>query len=341
MKQLIMEKCPTDMCHASSVLQLDKDEFMVAWFGGSHEGKPDTDIWCSYRRDGKFSAPVRLVSADEACWNPVLFRLDEKKVILFYKVGNEIASWTTFAKISTDNGHTFNAEFQLVSGDRGGRGPVRNKPIRLSDGEILAPASTEQGIWRAFVDRSEDNAATWSQSDWIEIKSLNGIGQDHLKMQFTGNSEIPVSEQSFYGRGVIQPTLWPGAESGSVHALLRSTEGAIYRSDSVDKGRTWSEAYRTNLPNNNSGIDMVKTTEGLFLVYNPIGENWGKRTPLSISYSADNGHTWRLLRHLEEVPGEYAYPAIIAGADTVYITYTYNRENIAFCCFRKEELINE
>ena len=36
------------------------------------------------------------------------------------------------------------APIELVKGDIGGRGPVRNKPIRLSNGTIAAPSSIER-----------------------------------------------------------------------------------------------------------------------------------------------------------------------------------------------------
>ena len=108
-------------------------------------------------------------------------------------------------RVSEDNGETFGEEKELVPGDQGGRGPVRNKPIRLKSGRILAPGSTEQGIWKAFVDRSDDDGKTWNKSQEVEISQLEyksgerTVGKD--------DSSIPVSEQSFYGRGVIQPTL--------------------------------------------------------------------------------------------------------------------------------------
>ena len=50
---------------------------------------------------------------------------------------------------STDNGVTWSGPQELVPGDvSGGRGPVRNKPLRLASGRILAGASTEHGIWK-------------------------------------------------------------------------------------------------------------------------------------------------------------------------------------------------
>ena len=43
-----------------------------------------------------------------------------------------------------------------MPGDRGGRGPVKNKVIVLSDGTWLAGASLEPDAWDVFVDRSGD-----------------------------------------------------------------------------------------------------------------------------------------------------------------------------------------
>lgn len=331
--KLIMEKCPTDMCHASTLLKIGPDRFLAAWFGGSKEGNGDVAIWFTRGNEEHFEEPKILAQSEEAHWNPVLFRVDEKKIIIFYKVGNEISKWRTMYRVSEDNGETFGEEKELVPGDQGGRGPVRNKPIRLKSGRILAPGSTEQGIWKAFVDRSDDDGKTWNKSQEVEISQLEyksgerTVGKD--------DSSIPVSEQSFYGRGVIQPTLWESIPD-QVHMLLRSTEGMIYRSDSKDGGDTWTEAYATELPNNNSGIDMIRSEDGkLFLVYNPVGVNWGDRTPISLAVSKDDGKTWEKIRDLSTGEGEFAYPAIIQDEDFLYITYTYKRKNIAFWKIRK------
>lgn len=290
-------------------------------------------IWITRGNEEHFEEPKILAQSEEAHWNPVLFRVDEKKIIIFYKVGNEISKWRTMYRVSEDNGETFGEEKELVPGDQGGRGPVRNKPIRLKSGRILAPGSTEQGIWKAFVDRSDDDGKTWNKSQEVAISQLEyksgerTVGKD--------DSSIPVSEQSFYGRGVIQPTLWESIPD-QVHMLLRSTEGMIYRSDSKDGGNTWTEAYATELPNNNSGIDMIRSEDGkLFLVYNPVGVNWGDRTPISLAVSKDDGKTWEKIRDLSTGEGEFAYPAIIQDEDFLYITYTYKRKNIAFWKIRK------
>ncbi len=318
-------KMPFASCHASHLTLLPGGDILAVWFGGSREGADDVAIWSARRSGGQWSPPVRVAAeAGLPHWNPVLFTGPDGAVLLFYKVGRQLKEWSTRLKISTNNGLTWTEPVELVPGDRGGRGPVRNKLIVLADGSWLAPASTEDGIWRAFADRSTDHGKTWRKSNAILIAGLNHEAIAEIR------SDIPVSEQSFHGRGVIQPTLWE-SEPGRVHMLLRSSEGRIYRSDSNDFGRTWSEAYPTGLPNNNSGIDLVKLPDGaLALVFNPVGVNWGPRTPLIMAASADNGNTWRNELVLADGEGEYSYPAIIAAEDSIYLTYTWKRERIVF-----------
>lgn len=311
-------------CHASTVLVLANGDILAAWFGGTREGHPDVDIWCSRRVDGKWSAPIQLASEPGIPhWNPVLFAGNDDKVYLYYKVGHTIPDWYTMVIVSSDNGMTWSCPNPLVEGDIGGRGPVRNKPIILEDGNWLAPASLESDIWDAFVDISLDQGASWTKSQTV---SIHNTSQDnHVQIP-----DLPLTETSFIGKGVIQPTLWE-SRPGLVHMMLRSSEGCIYRSDSMDGGRTWSSAYRTALPNNNSGIDVVKLSNGsLALAYNPVSGNWAARTPLIISLSSDNGLNWKELCVLEDEPGEYSYPAIVAKGDEIFVTYTWKREKIVF-----------
>ena len=116
--------------------------------------------------------------------------------------------------------------------------------------------------------------------------------------------------------------------------LLRSNGGFIYRSDSSDWGRTWSEARRTTLANNNSGICVARFSDGrLLLAANPTGGNWASRNTLSLFISTDNGETWSAPYNIEKEEGahEFSYPTVIAlENDRFAMTYTYDRKSIAF-----------
>ena len=165
----------------------------------------------------------------------------------------------------------------------------------------------------------------------VPIEHRDGAAQDRaavwdgLKADALWETDL---DRVFAWDGIIQPSLWESAP-GHVHMLLRSTRGQAYRSDSSDDGQSWSEAYATTLPNNNSGLDLVRLEDGrLVLAYNPVAGNWGRRTPLSLAGSADNGATWTRLLDLETEEGEFSYPAIIAAGSNVHVTYTWNRTNI-------------
>jgi predicted neuraminidase len=302
---------PFKQCHASTLLHTGNGEFIVAWFGGTHEKHDDVGIWLSSGKPGRWSAPVEVAKLrPDAHWNPVLFRAPDGSIILFFKVGKIIDQWETWYKVSRDEGRSWSEARQLVAGDKGGRGPVRNKPIILSNGTWLAPSSNElRGVWNAFVDRSEDQGRSWNTSGFLKLD----------------RNLIP-------GEGVIQPALWESSP-GKVHMLLRSSAGSICRSDSEDFGKTWTPVYKTNLPNPNSGIDLTRLDNGtLVLAFNRDSKNWGARRPLAIALSKDNGQTWPTTFDLETgVEGdEFSYPSIIGFGDSVAVTYTWKRQRIAF-----------
>lgn len=313
------DKRPFAQCHASTLVRLDNGQFLVAWFGGTEEKNPDVGIWLSKGQPGSWSAPVEVAKIrEDAHWNPVLQKTSDGKVYLYFKVGKEISHWETWVKTSTDGGNTWSEAYELVKGDKGGRGPVKDKLIELSDGTWLAGASNEVKDWEVFVDRSEDKGKTWKASPYFDIDTV----------------EIK-------GKGAIQPTMWE-SKPGNVHMLVRTTGGVIGRSDSFDNGKNWTQIKKTDMPNPNSGIDLAKMSDGtLALAYNPDGKNWGSRSPLSLALSYDNGKTWPDKFDLDKggKEDEYSYPAVISWGDSVAVTYTWNRKTIAFWKGSKADIV--
>lgn len=302
---IFKDQRPFPSCHASSVVLLEDGHPYVAWFGGTRESADDVAIWSSSKGVDGWSEPCKIADEEGVpLWNPVLFYARDGRLHLFYKVGATIPNWVTMSITSDDDARTWSAPKPLVEGDIGGRGPVKNKPVYVSNGAIVAPASIETPkAWDAFADISEDGGERWVRSAFV-----------------------PIDHKAFAGKGAIQPTLWE-SDLG-VHMLLRTTAGHIYRSDSTDGGHNWSQAYPTSLPNNNSGIDLTKLDNGLLaLVYNPVRT---QRTPLVIRLSDDNGQTWHHEWILEDEPGEYSYPAIISEGNDILITYTWKRERIVY-----------
>lgn len=311
--ELIFEKGKFfDSCHASTILKF-KDKLLCAWFGGTAEGKDDVRIYLSVNENGKWSDPKQVTFTDNIpCWNPVLFEYDGT-IFLFYKVGKKIPQWQTYFMTSSD-GENWSEPQELVNGDTsGGRGPVKNKAIRLSDGRIAAPASVETKLkWDAFIDISEDGGKTWTKSELI--------GFDHLHAD---------------GKGIIQPTLWE--DNGRIYALLRSTEGSILKSFS-DDGYHWSECEKTPLSNNNSGIDSVRLSDGtVFVIHNPISGDWADRNIIAYALTDDNAESFTepvIIERDEDPEAEFSYPAVITDNEYLYVTYTHYRKGIMFRKFK-------
>lgn len=312
-EEIYPPKGVTESCHASTVLPLSDGSVVAAWFGGSKEGNDDVKIWVSIRENEKWSAPYSIAVKGESLphWNPVLHLRENGEIILYFKYGKPIPKWVTYYCISKDGGKSFSEPKVLVEGDTdGGRGPVKNKAIRLKNGKVIAPASKEtiKKNWKCFVDISEDDGLTFKHSNFVLRPKKN------LR---------PVN--------MIQPTLWE--DEKGLHMLVRTGVGRIYKSDSKDGGNTWCKAYETEMPNPNSGIDVVKLDNGtLVLIMNPISENWGDRAPLVLMYSEDSGETFTEFFKCESITGdhEFSYPAITAVDNTLHITYTYERETIIY-----------
>jgi len=297
-------------CHAGSIVELDSGEFFAAFYAGTREGAKDVAVLTARLRselDAWSEVGVVVDTPGKSEGNPVLHVDSYGHVWLFYVTQQE-PGWDyvlLYAMKSEDEGRTWEAPIQL-SEQQGWM--VRNKPIRLAGGRTVLPCYDEVK-WRGFCLVSDDECATWRQSGWIE-------------------GPVPV----------IQPTLLERPD-GSILALLRSgapedrpAHRVLWRSVSMDGGLTWSPCEATELPNPDSGADMVGLDNGhAVLLYNDTKSG---RSPLTAALSIDGGETWPVKRNLEDEPGEFSYPAIIQHLDgNLNGLYTWRRTHMKHVIF--------
>ena len=304
--EFVFETAPFASAHASTIVDT-RDGLVTAWFGGTREGAADVGIWLARRVNGAWTPPTEVATGVQAdgvrhpCWNPVLFYAPDKTLTLFYKVGPSPQTWWGMARTSRDSGRTWSEARRLPDGILG---PIKNKPVQLADGTLLAGSSTESpgspSMWRVHFERSTDGGLTWT-------------------------SVVPQASADGRRIDAIQPSILvhPG---GKLQALGRTRSGRVFETWSADGGRTWTPLALTSLPSPNSGLDAVTLRDGRHLiVYNHTPQG---RSPLNVAISRD-GKVWEAVLVLESEPGEYSYPAVIQSADGhVHITYTWKRQRI-------------
>lgn len=318
----VMETPNVPEVHASTIVELDKDRLMAAWFGGTQEGKKDVGIWTSVYQDGAWSQPVEIVNGvvnenlRYPSWNPVLFKTKAGKLFLYYKVGPNPREWWGMMMYSTNNGKSWSKPERLPGTMLG---PIKNKPFQLENGDILYPTSTEsvdKNIWKIHLEKSDKNGRNWTHID-IPNDTFQAIQPSILR----------------YGHDSLQ-------------LLCRSKNNVVVQSWSADNGKTWSPVTATSLPNPNSGTDALTLANGYkLIVFNPTqrGDKWSDgRAKLYVAISRD-GQEWKNVGILENGDkGEYSYPAVIQGKDgRIHITYTADRKNIRYVMMRLEPLTRE
>ena len=297
----IYESAPYPSCHASTIEETPSG-LVGAWFGGKHEKNPDVGIWFSHYVNGKWETPVEIANGIQSdgkrypLWNPVLYQVPGKELILFYKDGPAPDEWWGMLKRSFDGGKTWSKAERLPKDIYG---PIKNKAVLLKDGTLLCPSSSEDHDWRLHMEFTRDLGKTWSRT---------GPLNDGVKTS------------------AIQPSIL-FLPDGRLQLVCRSENGFILQAFSSDQGQSWTALEPSNLLNPNSGIDAVTLKDGRHvIVYNPVKKG---RSPISVAISSD-GKTWKDVATLENEPGqEFSYPAVIQTKDgKVHITYTWKRKKI-------------
>jgi hypothetical protein len=175
-----------------------------------------------------------------------------------------------------------------------------NRAVQLRSGRIVLPAAQHdrgkdkpgfhRGVAQCFF--SDDGGQTWQR----------------------GKSRVEAPEKS---RSGLQEPLVVERTDGRLMMLCRTDQGSQFRSYSSDGGDTWTDAEPTDItsPLSPASIARLPKSGDLLMVWNDHAnvdpKLKGKRTPLTVAISKDDGKTWTSRRTLYDDPaGWYCYTAI-------------------------------
>ncbi|MCQ4161638.1 exo-alpha-sialidase [Roseomonas sp. GC11] len=313
----------TVQSHAANLMPLPDGALGCVWFGGTQEGVPDISAYFSRLEKGgtQWSAPLRLSDdPTKSEQNPLLFPAPDGRLWLIWTAqisGNQDTAIVR-RRISEDMGRSW-GPVETLFGPRPEGGTFMRQPVVVLDnGDWLLPIwvckSTPGRKWVGDDDVSAVKISTDQGKSWTEVAVPGSLGCVHMSIV--------------------------DLRDGTLAAFFRSRwADNVYVSHSTDRGRSWSAPRPTDLPNNNSSIQVTRLANGhLAMVYNESSAAdaterrlslyddiedelddgkvvaaidttrrttfWGvPRAPMTLAISEDGGRTWPHRRNLETGDG--------------------------------------
>ena len=232
-----------------------------------------------------------------------------KKYVTIHYDGMNAGVWTIIA----DNADHFNPSWSEPR--RLTNGIMMGKPIVLSSGEWVLPASTWKVKNGARMVVSTDHGLNWHVRGAVDVPEDVQSGDEHMIVE---------------------------RKDGSLWMLVRTKYG-IGESISTDRGHTWSPLTPSMIQHPTARFFITRLNSGnLLLVKHGPMDMRTTRSHLMAFISKDDGNTWSgglLLDERQDV----TYPDGQQVADgTIYIIYDYKRivdQNILLTSFTEDDVI--
>jgi len=263
--------------------------------------------------DGRiWSEPQVLFAHGERCvWATELFTgLDQPAIFVqTFIYDTYYFEIKTFCSSSPDSGRSW-SEPCSVHGVCG-NASVR-KGITLSDGTLLLPVywmEMLQGFnWDRHLAQAAQSHTPVFLTEKVKCQFCCGVWLSRdggRTWSQHGSVTLPFGK---YCWGGWEPNVVE-LGSGRLVMLMRADgSGCLWRSDSDDRGRTWSPPYPTAIANPGSKFDLLNLQGRIVLLHNPDPQ---VRHSLALWVSKDDMQTWSIKRELSRSrqPGRWiCYP---------------------------------
>ncbi len=284
-------------------------------FGGA-----DLASRISYDKGKTWTKDDRIVLKNEGKMNTMsvsLLRLRSGKIALFYARKNSIADCMPLMRTSSDEGKTWSEPTVCIQDEVGYYVLNNNRVIQLPSGRLLMPVALH-------------NSSVNPDASIHELeKSFNNYGKifcyysDDEGRSWKRSAQVAVPEKVMAQEpGVVE------LANGNILMFIRTDAGVQYYATSEDNGESWNNIRPSSLvsPVSPASIVRLPKSKTLFAVWNNNDQKEearkGKRTPLTIATSKDNGKTWTGLTDIETDPkGSYCYTAILFTKNEVLLSY--------------------
>lgn len=311
---------PPDHCVCDQVLRMLPDGSWAIIFmtGGDHEPRKANYIaMCRSNDRGKTWSRKETVLRyeDRACLLSEVIVDGGEIRMMAVTHGGTFENWRNVVVTSRDNGKTWDTPVPFEPLPR--RVFVRNL-YRASWGEWILP-------YQSYDTVANPDASPLKDGSHKQARNGVLISSDHGKT-WTRSTETG-SVAGWAENNVVE------LRDGRLVMLIRADGlGCLLRSDSADRGRTWSKAERSDIPNPGSKFRLHRLSTGrIILIHNPNGRP-GVRNPLALWASDDDMRSWSHKRVPVDFPGQLQYPDGFVDEHEGYVhfAFDYNRHDLIY-----------
>ena len=268
---------------------------------------------------GKTWSDDKILVANEGKCNVMsvsILRLRSDELLLFYlRKEARRGSCSTFVRCSNDEFETLSEPVRVTHLE--GYHVVNNdRVVQLSTGRLIVPASLHTSF-----DEKTGQVTEFSSKGVAVVYYSDDMGR---KWQRCKTPITPIDKRKL----VLQEPAVVELKDGRLWMFMRTTHGWQYGCYSADGGVTWSQPEPANLasPCSPATIERIPWTGDLLCVWNDHSGTHvfpaGRRTPLCIAVSKDDGRTWSQSRVIEGDPnGWYCYTSMTFVDDRVLLSY--------------------
>jgi hypothetical protein len=311
----------------------DGSLFCEIYTGGRGDGHQG-NIVAAVRSDddGKTWSELEVIKSikDTGCWASSVFVDDNTAYIFWYildRPRNLMTNDNARILATGSDGRTFEREWQLQGNWDPNQCLDIRRGMRLRNGKILLPAAWKetapQSMQKQLIDPDKTLARRWGNfggttlldkicccgvvvpnEDFTEFTRYGRI--HHL----TPDGDIP--SVPFFENQIAE------LSDGTLVMLIRADmTNRLWRSESDDRGRTWTDPVKTDIPNPGSKPLIINLPDKRIVLfhnpnekdYNDVKANIHKyRTPLEMWVSDNDMKTWNYKQTLVEAPKLAQYP---------------------------------
>ncbi len=311
---------PPDHCVCDQALRVLPDGSWAIFFmtGGDHEPRKANYVAMVRSKDGGKTWSKKetvLRYADRGCLLSEVIVCGGEIRIMAVTHGGHFENWRNFVLTSSDNGKTWAEPAVFEPLPR--RTFVRNLYVSTW-GEWILPYQTYDTVPDPDVSPLRDGSHRQGRNGVL-------ISRDEGRT-WTKSAEIgPVA--GWAENNVVE------LRDGRLVMLIRADgKGYLLRSESTDRGRTWSAPRRAGIPNPGSKFRLHRLSTGRIILIHNANARCGVRNPLALWASDDDMATWFHKRVLVDFPGQLQYPDgfVDEQGGYVHFAFDYNRHDLIY-----------